>query len=111
MRYPKWILFFLVSIFLSSFYVPMGLPVYSVSADDWPMLNHDLNHTGYSTSTAPATNSTRWTFNTSSQLFSPVVANGRLYIGSRGDGVYCLNASTGAQIWNYITGALSSELT
>ena len=36
---------------------------------------------------------------------SPAVAGGVVYVGS-GDGrVYALNATTGAQVWNYTTGS------
>jgi hypothetical protein len=35
---------------------------------------------------------------------SPAVANGYVYIGAYGDNVYCLNATTGAKVWNYTTG-------
>ncbi|MCZ2809641.1 MAG: PQQ-binding-like beta-propeller repeat protein, partial [Candidatus Bathyarchaeota archaeon] len=35
---------------------------------------------------------------------SPAVADGKVYIGSWDDKVYCLNATTGAHIWNYTTG-------
>jgi outer membrane protein assembly factor BamB len=33
---------------------------------------------------------------------SPAVADGKVYVGSDDRNVYCLNASTGAKIWNYI---------
>ena len=35
---------------------------------------------------------------------SPAVAGGRVYVGSLDDKVYCLNAATGAFVWNYMTG-------
>jgi hypothetical protein len=34
--------------------------------DWWPMFRHDLNNTGYSTSPAPNTNNTIWTYTTGS---------------------------------------------
>ena len=38
---------------------------------------------------------------------SPTVIGGYVYIGSYDDNLYCLNAITGAKIWNYVTeGAL-----
>src|SRR4030042_4567440 len=73
--------------------------------DDWTMFRHDLQHSGYSTSTAPSTNQTQWIFTTSSDAFSsPAVADGKLYIGASDGRVYCLNAATGALIWSYKTG-------
>jgi len=75
------------------------------SVDWWPMFRYDLSHTGYSTSKAPNTNNTIWTYTTGNWLYSsPAVADGRVYIGSKDAKVYCLNASTGAFIWSYTTG-------
>jgi outer membrane protein assembly factor BamB len=77
----------------------------SVEVDWWPMFCHDLNRTGYSTSTAPNTNNTIWTYTTGGDVYSsPAVVDGRVYVGSDDNKVYCLEASTGAHIWNYTTG-------
>ena len=87
-----------------------GLEVLSGSGgsggiDWWPMFHHDLNHTGYSTSKAPSDNRTLWSYTTGGQvLSSPAVVDGRVYVGSWDNKVYCLNASTGSLIWNYTTG-------
>jgi len=84
-------------------------PVAADAVDWWPMRGHDLNHTGYSTSTAPNTNNTIWNYTiwsfTGAQVYSsPAVVYGKVYVGSHDHKVYCLNASTGAQVWNYTTG-------
>ena len=78
----------------------------SGSVDWWPMFHHDLNHTGYSTSKAPKTNQTLWTYTTGAIIAqsSPAVADGIVYIGSEDHNVYALNATTGALIWSYSTG-------
>lgn len=71
----------------------------------WPMFLHDCSHTGYSSSEAPSTNSTIWTYMTGGGvLSSPAVTDGKVYVGSRDNHVYCLDALTGAQIWNYTVG-------
>ena len=36
---------------------------------------------------------------------SPTVVNGVVYVGSDDHNVYSLNATTGAQLWNYTTGS------
>ena len=78
--------------------------------DWWPMFRHDLSHTGYSTSTAPNTNNTIWSYPTGDRVISsPAVAQGKVYVGSYDRKVYCLNATTGAHIWNYTTGAYFSS--
>ena len=35
---------------------------------------------------------------------SPAVVDGKVYVGSYDNKVYCLNAATGAFIWSYTTG-------
>lgn len=76
-----------------------------VAGADWPMLNHDPEHTSFSRSTAPDTMRVMWTFDTGSFIASsPAVVGDRLYIGADNHQVYCLNATTGEKIWNYTTG-------
>jgi outer membrane protein assembly factor BamB len=79
--------------------------IQEAQADWWPMFHHDLTHTGNSSSTAPSTNQTLWSFNTGGAVVSsPTIADGVVYIGSMNDNFYALNASTGTLIWNYTTG-------
>jgi len=71
--------------------------------DWWPMFRHDLNHTGNSTSPGgPEDNTILWTYNTKSEISSsPAVVNGKVYIGSNNNNIYCLDANNGDLIWNY----------
>jgi len=66
------------------------------AVDWWPMRGHDLNHTGYSTSTAPNTNKTIWIYTTGEVVCSsPAVADGKVYVGSANAKVYAFaSAST-----------------
>jgi len=83
---------------------PLMKPTHST--DSWSMFHHDLNHTGYSTSNAPTTNHILWNSTTDNVVeSSPAVADGRVYVGSDDSNVYCLDASTGAKLWNYTTGS------
>ena len=51
--------------------------------DWWPMFHHDLNHTGYSTSTGPETNNVLWSYETGDSVSSsPAVVDGKVYLGS-----------------------------
>ncbi len=52
----------------------------SSTSSDWPMFHHDHVHSGYSTSTAPNTNQTLWTYKTDGTVGSPAVANGKVYM-------------------------------
>lgn len=82
-----------------------GETAQAADPDWWPMFHHDLDHTGYSTSTGPTTNNTLWNYTTiNGVLSSPAVVDGLVYVGSYDDNVYCLNAATGTQVWNYTTG-------
>jgi len=81
----------------------------TVKIDWWPMIHHDLSHTGFSTSTAPRTNSTLWRFTTGPphgwpDASSPAILNDVLFIGSTDKNIYALNATSGALIWKYATG-------
>jgi outer membrane protein assembly factor BamB len=70
-----------------------------LTIDWWPMFHHDLTHSGYSTSLAPSACHVVWTFQTDTLILSsPIVADGKVYIGSNHT-YYCLNASTGKKIW------------
>ena len=79
------------------------------SGDDvdwWPMFRHDPKHSGYSTSKVPDTNNVLWSYTTLGCVrSSPAIIDGRVYIGSYDNKVYCLDAITGDYIWSYKTGS------
>jgi outer membrane protein assembly factor BamB len=76
----------------------------SVSTTDWwPMFRHDLSHSGYSTSTGPETNNVLWEYAIGNSMSSPAIVDGKVYIGSESNRMYCLDANTGEKIWSYIT--------
>ncbi len=85
--------------------------------EDWPMYGHDAQRRGFSRS------ETRLTAGNVGQLAErfraevglgplpsssgPVVANGRVYVGSSvatGDNYFCLDAATGARLWSASVG-------
>jgi len=71
--------------------------------DWWPMFHHDAWHTGFSTSIGPEDDDLIWTFQTDDWSYgsSPVVADGKVYLGP-GDGfVYCVDIVTGEEVWRY----------
>lgn len=72
---------------------------------DWPMFRHDPQHTGYSSCVVPSDMSLVWKYKTGNGIFSsPACVEGKVYVGSRDQHVYCLDADTGAVIWKYETG-------
>ncbi|MFA5363908.1 MAG: PQQ-binding-like beta-propeller repeat protein [Candidatus Bathyarchaeia archaeon] len=101
-------------ILFSSLYTSMPSSDITVnpSSNNWPMFHHDLNHAGYSTSTAPVSCNLIWNYTAelaypdgpSERIScSPVVSDGYLYFGGEVN-VYCLNASSGERVWIYPTG-------
>jgi outer membrane protein assembly factor BamB len=84
------------------------LPNSGGNPTSWPIFHHDLAHSGYSSSTAPNTNQTLWTFAPPYGFFeyeSAAIVGGVLYVGSLNSynygafDFYALNASTEATIW------------
>jgi outer membrane protein assembly factor BamB len=72
---------------------------------DWPKFHHDNPLIGYSASTAPNTNATLWTYDTTAPVYSsPAIVDNVLYIGSDNGILYALNAQTGGANWTYPTG-------
>lgn len=79
--------------------------------NEWPMFRHDLQRTGYSTSTAPNTNAIKWFYNATSEIDSaPAVANGRVVVGVSNGNVLAVNSTNGEKLWSYDTGAGSNSI-
>ncbi len=77
--------------------------------DWWPMLQHDPNHKGYSSSTAPSEGDLLWYFATNNFPItsSPIVFNYVYLGGGYDDTFYCLYPENGSIKWQYIaTGAI-----
>lgn len=95
--------------------------IQSTNVDWWPMFHHDPQHSGFSSSTAPNTKKILWTFKSKNEFgfyASATVVDGRVYTATLGVNgmfpgvtkmfkhncsgkVYCLDADTGAIIWQY----------
>ncbi|WP_135828509.1 outer membrane protein assembly factor BamB family protein [Halorussus halobius] len=66
----------------------------------WERYMGDLGATGNTDDYGPATDPrTVWRFRASDHVGSPVVADGKVFIGDDADGVVCLDARTGDQEW------------
>jgi len=78
-----------------------------VTADDWPVFQHDLHHTGANgfSGTLPQ-GQVAWTFETGAPVHSsPAVVDGVVYIGSQDNYLYALDALTGDLVWKFKTGS------
>ena len=63
----------------------------------WSMYRHDLTHSGSTTSTAPSTNDTLWSWSHTG-LKTPVVADGKVIVADN-YGLYALDETTGVKLW------------
>ncbi len=78
--------------------------------DWWPMYQHDLFNSGYSSSNAPNTDSLLWTFQSCGEVNTPSVANEKIYFGTDITGnplnpeafLYCVDFE-GTELWRYST--------
>jgi outer membrane protein assembly factor BamB len=73
----------------------------------WPIARGDRGLRGVAEGALPQQPVLRWSYQTGNDIVSsPVVADGRVYIGSDDYSVYCLDFDDGARIWSYATGDL-----
>jgi len=71
---------------------------------DWPTLQGNYQRTGYSDGLAPNTNHTLWKYEVGDVVgSSPLVAEGKVVVGSINGYIYCLDEGTGELIWKYLT--------
>jgi outer membrane protein assembly factor BamB len=109
-------LFFIAALLIVAPIVHLGysLQINASSAgplDEWPMFRHDQQHTGYSPSAAPSTNTTKWFYNVSTAINSaPAVANDRVIIGISNGNVLAINSTTGEKLWSYYTSAGANSI-
>jgi outer membrane protein assembly factor BamB len=84
----------------------------AAAADDWPTLAHDAQRTGGGASVAGGPYAIRWGWNTAQGSdtlriggnVQPVVADGRVFVGTLDGMVVALDAGTGAERWRAHTG-------
>lgn len=78
-----------------------------ISRDPWPMFRHDSSHIGFSPSTAPGTSEVAWRFSLFPGeiiwLMSPTVANGKVFIGTKGPParLLALDEFSGRLLWSF----------
>lgn len=71
----------------------------------WPMFHHDAEFTGFTESSAPASSDLLWNYTLTGGVMcaSPAVSDGRLFIQSGDNVVYCLNATSGTFLWKHVS--------
>ncbi|MBS7634405.1 PQQ-binding-like beta-propeller repeat protein [Candidatus Bathyarchaeota archaeon] len=70
----------------------------------WLMFLHDLEHTSYTVSPVPRISAVLWSYTMGGTSWGPVVAYGKVFLGSIDKKVYALDQMTGAKIWEFATG-------
>jgi outer membrane protein assembly factor BamB len=73
----------------------------------WPLYRGDLPNTGYTTSSVPNNNTILWSNTTGSGdgYGSPVVEDGKVYVGSADGNLYCFDLYTGQRLWETMLSA------
>ena len=78
------------------------------TAENWPQLQHDPEHTGHTPDQPKPPYSVKWTrdlhepMQTASQ---PIVADGKVFVGTGHGNLHALNRDTGETVWIYPTEA------
>lgn len=76
----------------------------SAAQEPTPIFRASPARTGEVDGSAPFNNTTLWTFETDEAVkSSPVVDGGKVYVGTMGGDVLCLDAYTGQLVWSYRT--------
>ena len=79
--------------------------VWAIGSSSWSTWRGDSVNSGAGQS-GPAELNLRWKFRTGSGVAStPVIAEGRVYVGSQDKNVYCLDARDGRHLWSFMTEA------
>ncbi len=81
--------------------------------NQWPTYRHDSARSGATKATVNLPLSRRWRINVAGKLTSPVVSDGRIYVGSQDTHtLYALNAEDGGQVWKLtVNGRIDSPPT
>ena len=69
-----------------------------------PLFRSSPARTGEVNGSAPFNNTTLWSYDTTDPVkSSPIVHEGKVYVGTMGGEVLCLDAFTGQRVWTYTT--------
>ncbi len=80
-------------------------PVRDADSDDWPTYRRDITRSASTDSSVPVKLSAQWETDLGGRLTSPVMAGGKLLVGSPdGNFVACLDAKSGKELWRFLAG-------
>jgi len=75
--------------------------VFSVFRENWPTYMGNQYLTGNNDGIIPEGDSVLWKFTVKGRLYNPVGINGRVYVVSTDNHLYCLNMKDGSVIWKF----------
>jgi outer membrane protein assembly factor BamB len=71
----------------------------------WTYWRGNMNSPGVTNQIAPEKLNVRWTFTAGGPITSsPAIVNGKVYVGSNDNNIYCVDADNGNKIWEFTTG-------
>ncbi|PVX24059.1 MAG: hypothetical protein CW691_08730, partial [Candidatus Bathyarchaeum sp.] len=77
--------------------------VWAIGSDSWEMWRNDSKNSG-SGQAGPTELNLRWSFTTGAGVGStPVIVEGRVYVGSQDKNIYCIDARDGSLLWKFMT--------
>ena len=101
----RWVSLLLVGALLVATGAMTGspLPSFAAASGDWPQLGHDPQRTNYTSVQVdpPYCYTWKWDEVPIASRAQPVVADGRLFVGSMNGLLYARDASTGAPLWSF----------
>jgi outer membrane protein assembly factor BamB len=95
----------IVSMLIAAFTPNVVFGLYP-TAVPWLMDQHDIARTGTTTSTAPGSNATLWSYTAVSGVKTPIVVDGKV-IFSASSKVFALDETTGVKTWETVSFASS----
>jgi uncharacterized repeat protein (TIGR01451 family) len=119
----KWLAIFSSVFFLvilsgvDSFVESRAAPIFQTSESDWPMLQHDVKHSGYTPITFvprdyDGTLNVKWKVGLGERIeveMQPIVAYGRVYIGVMNGKLHAIDEESGEIEWTYQAGGAISH--
>ena len=79
--------------------------VWAIGSDSWSMWRNDPDNSG-SGQSGPTKLNLRWSFTTGGGVAAtPVIVDGRVYVGSQDKNIYSIDARDGRLLWKFMTGA------
>ncbi len=86
-----------------------GACVGSALASDWPQLQHDPERTGYTNEPLQPPFRVAWTRNFQPErverFVQPIIHRGKVFIGTKSGHLYCLDAASGEDVWEFACGS------